>query len=554
MASRPTAHRDAVPRFIRRGRSSTALLTGAVALASVPLAVQGLTLGAAQATTTPVNASFEQWPGLRPRCWHLEAHGRGRSTLTVSGRAQSGTRSAGLDVRSLTRNGTRSVIVDQRSPGCAPSVRPGERYRLGAYYRSSVRVRLVVRVRTSSGWRPWLIGSASSPATRWSLASLLTPAVPNGVTAVSVGAQVRSPGRLYLDSVSLRPRPKPQRSTSPTLAPAATSSPTAPAPTLTSTPTPMPTTSGPAPALPLGTDVVGVSTPAQLSSALASATPGQTISLADGAYRGNFTLARSGTEASPIRLTGSRNAVIDGGGTGSGYALHLDRANYVRVDGLSVQNAQKAVVLDQSSHDVLARLDLHTTGDEVVLLRNFSSDNVVSDNLIHDSGHAVAGYGEGVYVGLSSDNWSTTGQSRTGGAPDTSDRNQILHNRIWATTAENIDIKEGTTGGLLQGNTLDSGSMAGANYADSWIDIAGNAYQVVGNLCTNPGGALRDGIQTHRILTGWANNNVFSGNSLAVNAAGYGINVETPANGNVVRRDNVATGAGAGLSDIAVTP
>jgi hypothetical protein len=55
------------------------------------------------------------------------------------------------------------------------------------------------------------------------------------------------------------------------------------------------------------------------------------------------------------------------------------------------------------------------------LLRDYSRENVVSHNDIHDSGRVTPGYGEGVYLGLSRSNWSAP-QSRTGGQPDTSDR------------------------------------------------------------------------------------------------------------------------------------
>lgn len=295
-----------------------------------------------------------------------------------------------------------------------------------------------------------------------------------------------------------------------------------------------------------------VSTAAELTSALQAATPGTTIVLADGTYAGRFTLARSGTATAPIRITGSRAAVLDGGSTSTGYVLHLDRASYVQVDGFTVRNGQKAVVLDESSHVVLDHLDLGHTGDEVLLLRNYSSDNVVSDNEIHDSGLVTPGYGEGVYVGLSKSNWSSTSQSRTGGAPDTSDRNRIQGNHIVRTTAESVDIKEGTTGGVITGNTFDATGLSGANYADSWVDIAGNGYLVQGNTGL-PGGALLDGHQTHVILAGWGNDNVFDANASTVDAAGYGVHIHTKGTGNVVKASNTVVGAAKGLTNIAVT-
>ena len=269
-----------------------------------------------------------------------------------------------------------------------------------------------------------------------------------------------------------------------------------------------------------------MSTAAQLTSALAGATPGDTITLADGTYHGNFTAKVPATEANPIRLTGSRSAILDGGNVSTGYALHLDGADYWQVDGFSVGDAQKAIVLDATSHATLSNLNIHHTGDELVLLRNYSRNDLVTGNEIYDSGLVTPGYGEGVYVGLAISNWSSAGQSRTGGQPDTSDGVTISGNDIHDTTAENIDIKEGTSGGTISGNTFNAHGLSGANYADSWVDIAGNGYTVSGNTGTNPGGALLDGYQTHVQASGWGRLNVFSANTSAVNASGYGFDIQ----------------------------
>jgi len=213
-------------------------------------------------------------------------------------------------------------------------------------------------------------------------------------------------------------------------------------------------------------------------------------------------------------------------------------------------------VLDQCSHDVLTNLDAYHTGEEIILLRNYSSDNVVSNNEVHDSGHTTAGYGEGIYIGLVVSNWSSSGQSRTNGGPDTSDRNQITGNHVYSTTAENVDIKEGTSNGLIANNRFDSTGMSGANYADSWVDIAGNGYLVSGNNGINPGGALLDGYQTHVQVSGWAQSNTFAANSSAVNSAGYAFNIQASGGslGNVVKADNAQTGAAKGLANISITP
>lgn len=293
----------------------------------------------------------------------------------------------------------------------------------------------------------------------------------------------------------------------------------------------------------------------QLQRALDDARPGTTISLADGTYDGRFTMTRSGTEDKPITITGGRGAVLDGGKVASGYVLHLDRARYVHVHGLTVRNGQKAVVLDSSSHDVLSDLDLSHTGDEVLVLRNGSRDNRILRNEVHDAGLVEPGYGEGIYVGQSESNWSSS-SSRTHGRPDTSNRNVITGNWIHDTAAEGIDIKEGTSGGVVSDNTFDSRGLTGNNYADSWVDVAGNDYLISGNHGVNAeGSALADGYQTHVILPGWGRNNTFQGNQAAVDASGYAVKVQDPlSTGNVVAADNTQSGARQGLTNARVAP
>jgi hypothetical protein len=521
-------------------------ITAGLALLALVAAIGAVTLGVGTAvgvTTGVVNPSFEgTWGSGTPYCWQLGSVGSGSATLSASSTAHSGSRSVKLTVTSLGSSANRKVVMDQQNTACTAPAVGGHTYVVSAYYRSSTAPRMTVYFRDTTGWHYWT-RSASFPArSTWGKLTFTTATLPSGATALSFGPGVTETGWVLLDDTAMTdtstatPMPTPTATATPT--PTTTS-------TATATPTPTPT---------VGSTVVNVSTAGQLSTALAAATPGQTIVLADGVYVGNFSLKATGTSSAGVRITGSRNAILDGGSVSSGYVLHLDKADYAEVDGISIRNGQKALVVDQSTHTTLTNLDLHTTGEEILLLRNYSSDNTVSNNQVHDSGRSTAGYGEGVYVGLSESNWSSPGQSRTNGGPDTSDRNQILGNHIYGTMAENVDIKEGTTGGLIANNSFDSTGMSGSNYADSWVDIAGNGYTVRNNSGVNPSGALLDGYQTHTILSGWANNNVFMDNVSAVNAAGYGFNIQTPSSGNVVYTSNTVTGATKGVSNLSLTP
>jgi hypothetical protein len=137
------------------------------------------------------------------------------------------------------------------------------------------------------------------------------------------------------------------------------------------------------------------------------------------------------------------------------------------------------------------------------------------------------GYGEGVYIGSAVSNWPCYGN--TDGA-DRGHRVQVVGNHLGPNiAAELIDVKEGTTGGLISGNTFDGA----------------------------------DGYRTHNVSTTPSFpsgcGNVWRNNVSDLGGVGqYAINVTsvpkcagTP---NVVYASNTVTNAVKGLTTIAVTP
>lgn len=298
---------------------------------------------------------------------------------------------------------------------------------------------------------------------------------------------------------------------------------------------------------------VRVSDAASLTSALLAALPGTTITMADGIYRGDdvrsghpeepgrFVAAVSGTASAPITLRGSRDAVLDGGGIRGGYGLHLLHADHWQLDGFTITSASKGIVLDASSHVRINRVRVTGTGSEGVHFRASSSDNVIQNSTVEQTGLKSPQFGEGVYIGSAVSNWP----KYSGDRPDASDRNQVLDNRIVDTAAENIDIKEGSTGGVIRGNFLDGSRLAGKNSADSWLDVKGNGYLIEANTGRS---SLLDGFEVHEAVAGWGRNNVFNDNRLDVRAAGVGIWLQNSVAGagNVVRCSNVVTAAAAG--------
>ncbi|MET8511200.1 right-handed parallel beta-helix repeat-containing protein [Streptomyces sp. NPDC005077] len=289
--------------------------------------------------------------------------------------------------------------------------------------------------------------------------------------------------------------------------------------------------------------IIDVSTAAQLKTALAAAAPGDTIRLADGTYTGNFKATVPGTASARITLTGSAGAVLTAGG---GYGLHLNGASYWTVQGVTVTGGQKGIMADAANGVVIDSVTVHDLDMEGVHFRKSSANGVIKNSRIYDTGHDGRGMGEGVYVGTAGD------------LTDRSDQVQILNNTIGppGVGGENVDIKEGTTGAKIIGNTFDGSGLTGANYDDSWVDVKGNDVLVEGNTGSR---TTDNGYETHTQQSGWGCGTVFRDNTsdlsgssgdkrIAFNVTNYGASCPT-----TVYSSNTVTG-GNGLTNITVTP
>ncbi|TFD53170.1 hypothetical protein E3T46_04285 [Cryobacterium sp. Hh11] len=284
---------------------------------------------------------------------------------------------------------------------------------------------------------------------------------------------------------------------------------------------------------------INVASADELSSALIDAAPGDVIGLADGNYQGNFVATTSGTVDEPITLCGGTDSVLDGGDPMNGYVMHLDGAQYWNLVGFSVTNGQKGVMADGTVGSTIRALTVSTIGDEAIHLRRFSTDNTVADNTVFDTGLRKPKFGEGVYIGTADSNWCEI----SGCQPDRSDRNTVTGNSFSQTTSEAVDVKEGTSNGIVSHNTFDGSALS---EADSWVDIKGNGWVIDSNTGTN---SLRDGFQTHEILDGWGTDNIFRNNTAAVNGPGFGYSM-TPELSNIVECNNTATGAAEGVMNV----
>jgi hypothetical protein len=225
------------------------------------------------------------------------------------------------------------------------------------------------------------------------------------------------------------------------------------------------------------TSTVSVKNAAELKAALAKASPGTEIYLEGGTYAGPIKM--QGLRG--VTISGSKDATIETGPKGT--SLSMVDCQDCSLTGFTVKGGQKTLMADHSSGNVFDSLDLSGSQMEVLHLRKNSSNNVVQGCSIHDSGKGgdtAAGHGrtqamdgEGIYIGTAKSNSSS----------DASNNNKIIGNHIFNTTAENIDIKEFTSGGTISGNTLDGEKMGSDIKAN--VLIKGSDYTASGNTVTN---------------------------------------------------------------------
>ncbi|XOK63078.1 right-handed parallel beta-helix repeat-containing protein [Paenibacillus elgii] len=267
---------------------------------------------------------------------------------------------------------------------------------------------------------------------------------------------------------------------------------------------------------------VTCSTASCLTNALAQAAPGDVITLAAGVtFNGKFVAAANGTPTGKITLQSaspSNKAELNGGGTGSGYTLHVTGDHWVIKD-LKITNAKKGIMLDHANYTLIDGAEVYQIGEEGVHYRDGSSYNTIRNSYLHDIGTVNPSFGEAIYVGSDKGKWGTFNAA--------TNHNTIANNTIGPNVAaEHIDIKEGSTGTLVENNSFDGTGMSGANAADSFIDVKGNNDVIRGNIGYRNGNSkIKDAFQVHQRAAGWGQNASFTNNTVYLdNTTAYVVN------------------------------
>jgi hypothetical protein len=260
-------------------------------------------------------------------------------------------------------------------------------------------------------------------------------------------------------------------------------------------------------------------------------------------------------------VTGPSPTILRNGRGTSGYTLFLDRAHYVRLENLTLENGEKGLMAHETTYGHHINLTIKNVGHEGYHLRNNSHHNHAYNVRVDGTGLTTPDFGEAFYFGMAATSRTASYSMVSSSALDKSDYNELINCTAVRFTAEGVDVKEMTTGNHIGWCSFDGGSISGANNADGYIDCKANDTLIEYNKGTNPSAVVLHGAETHILLSGWGNRNVFRGNTFAAGGKTTSniINIQETGSrgtavGNVVYSDNGGTGAPAGLTNITVTP
>ncbi|WP_104082533.1 right-handed parallel beta-helix repeat-containing protein [Cryobacterium sp. Y11] len=289
---------------------------------------------------------------------------------------------------------------------------------------------------------------------------------------------------------------------------------------------------------------VNVTTARELMAAVAQAQPGTVIKLAPGTYNEQINMTVNGTATSPIWVCGPRSAVINVGSILNNHGIQVSNSSHLVIAGMTVTNSLKGISVIRSKNVTIADTLVDNIGYEGIHLRAFTTDSTVVGNTITNTGKRDPFYGEGIYIGTSDANWC----AQTDCLPDRTDRTLLMANTIGLTGAQPIEVKEGTSNGIIRDNIIDG--TAAMPRAEEWVKVKGNDWSIYNNQGKN---STLHGFAVNGSVAGWGLRNVFFGNTVPVNASGFGFFIHEQgtkgASGTKVYCSNTVTLAGSGFSN-----
>ena len=269
-------------------------------------------------------------------------------------------------------------------------------------------------------------------------------------------------------------------------------------------------------------NIIHVTNSDELQNALEQAKAGDEIILASGTYiyhgetsKGRtFTGTADGTEENPIILRSEnpdKPAILEGATIDSNYGLTIT-GDYWIVKDIIITNSSKGIILDNANYTQLVNCEVYHTGTEGIHIRDGSSNCIIDSCKVHDTGLVKAGYGEGIYIGSAK---STTEYEHA--CDNNIIRNCELGQNI---SAECIDVKEYTTGTIIEYCTFDGTGCSGENYAKAFVNIKGN--DCILRYCTgyrNNCDKITRAFEQNDVVEGWGQNAYVYGNKVYMDIA-----------------------------------
>ncbi|MFL1897196.1 cellulase family glycosylhydrolase [Aquimarina sp. 2-A2] len=240
---------------------------------------------------------------------------------------------------------------------------------------------------------------------------------------------------------------------------------------------------------------INCNTVACIRNAMQNAQPGDEIIIASGTYEApdkiniggraaRFASNKNGTAAKPIiiRAENPSNPPILKGENGKhdGYVLHM-LGDYWQIKNIIFEEGSKGIVLDNANRGILENVTVRELGEEGIHLRDGSSNNLVKNCKVYNTGIKKPGIGEGLYVGSDKGQHDQYNRDCNNNTID----GCIVGPNV---TAEGVDVKEGTKNTIIRNCTFSAKGISGQNSADAFIDLKG-AYAFVYNNTFNLDGS-----------------------------------------------------------------
>jgi hypothetical protein len=207
-----------------------------------------------------------------------------------------------------------------------------------------------------------------------------------------------------------------------------------------------------------------------IQQALDRAMPGDAIELAPGQYFQDFRTVRDGRPGRPIIIRGKRDAVVSGAGANRVVEINHDHIELYgfTIDGRHAREEGKGSYRDKLIYAVGKRLgdgvtglriinmNIKNAGGECVRLRYQAQRNEIAYSSIENCGIYDFVYkdggknGEGIYIGTAPEQLGMRGVPDA--SIDRSNSNWIHHNTFNTRGNECVDIKEGSSGNIVEHN------------------------------------------------------------------------------------------------------